>query len=125
MRISLDKQATQPCHERTEADPTSAVLTDLIEHGGPYPSLVVIHGKSLAPREPKMLMHRQPTATDAGRQPQNWSGGIPAYALRACPRDAPEQPSTANDRHQQQLANMKLARAFRPASRAREHPRNA
>jgi hypothetical protein len=23
-----------------------------------------------------------------------------AYALRACPRDAPEQPSTANDRHQ-------------------------
>jgi len=92
MRISLDKQATQPCHERTEADPTSAVLTDLIEHGGPYPSLVVIHGKSLAPREPKMLMHRQPTATDAGRQPQNWSGGHPGLRITSVP---PRCPRTA------------------------------
>ena len=32
----------------------------------------------------------------------------------ACPRDAPELPSTANDRHQQQPANMKLARALNP-----------
>jgi len=29
-----------------------------------------------------------------------------------CPRDVPEPPSTANDRHQQPPANMKLARAL-------------
>jgi hypothetical protein len=48
-----------------------------------------------------------------------------AYALQMCPRDVPEPPSTANDHHQQQPANMKLARALGPASNAREHPRNA
>ncbi len=37
-----------------------------------------------------------------------------AYAYRRVPRDAPERPSTANDRHQQQPANMKLARALNP-----------
>jgi hypothetical protein len=37
-----------------------------------------------------------------------------AYALRACPPDVPEPPSTANDRHQQQPVNLKLARAFKP-----------
>lgn len=31
-----------------------------------------------------------------------------------CPRDAPEPPSTANDHHLQQPANMKLGRAFNP-----------
>jgi hypothetical protein len=38
------------------------------------------------------------------------------YAVRACPcpRDVPEPPSTASDRHQQQPANMKLGRAFNP-----------
>ncbi len=41
-----------------------------------------------------------------------------AYALRACPRGAPELPSTANDRHRQQPANMKLAPDFEPASKA-------
>jgi hypothetical protein len=30
------------------------------------------------------------------------------------PRDAPEQPSAANDRHKQQLANIKLAQALNP-----------
>lgn len=35
-----------------------------------------------------------------------------AYALRACPRDVPEPPSTANDRHQQQLVNMRPAQAL-------------
>src|SRR5713101_1952958 len=29
-------------------------------------------------------------------------GRAPGLALRACPRDAPEPPSTANERHQQQ-----------------------
>ena len=44
-----------------------------------------------------------------------------AYALRgACPRGAPGLPSIANGRHQQQLANMKLARASSPASNARD-----
>jgi len=38
-----------------------------------------------------------------------------AYALQAMPgQDAPEPPSTANDRPQQQPANMKLARALNP-----------
>jgi hypothetical protein len=37
-----------------------------------------------------------------------------ACALRACLRDAPEQPLTANDRHLQQPANMKLALALNP-----------
>jgi hypothetical protein len=32
----------------------------------------------------------------------------------ACPRDVPEPPSAANDHHQQQSANMKLARALNP-----------
>jgi hypothetical protein len=32
----------------------------------------------------------------------------------ACPRDVPELPSTANDRHQQQPANMKLVQALNP-----------
>jgi hypothetical protein len=36
------------------------------------------------------------------------------------PRDAPEPPSTANDRHQQQSVNMKLARALNPTSNARD-----
>src|SRR5580658_9869498 len=31
-----------------------------------------------------------------------------------CPRDAPEPPSTANDHHLQQPANMKLGRALNP-----------
>ena len=31
-----------------------------------------------------------------------------------CPRDVPEQPSIANDSHQQQPANMKLGRALSP-----------
>ena len=35
-----------------------------------------------------------------------------AYALQMCPRDVPELPSTANDHHQQQPANMKLGRAL-------------
>jgi hypothetical protein len=38
----------------------------------------------------------------------------------ACPRDAPEPPSMANGRHQQQPANLKLARALNPASNARD-----
>jgi hypothetical protein len=38
----------------------------------------------------------------------------------ACPRDAPEPPSTASDCHLQQLANMKVARALNPASNARD-----
>ena len=32
----------------------------------------------------------------------------------ACPRDVPEAPSTARDHHQQQAANMELARVLRP-----------
>jgi hypothetical protein len=39
---------------------------------------------------------------------------------RACPRDAPEPPSTANDHHQQQPVNPKLARALNSASNARD-----
>jgi hypothetical protein len=35
-------------------------------------------------------------------------------------RHAPEPPSTANDRHQQRHANLKLARASEPASNARD-----
>ena len=37
-----------------------------------------------------------------------------------CPRDAPELPSTANDRHQQQPVNLKLAWALNPATNARD-----
>jgi hypothetical protein len=43
-----------------------------------------------------------------------------AYALRACPRDAPASPSAANDHHQQQLVNLKLAPGFEPATNARD-----
>jgi hypothetical protein len=32
----------------------------------------------------------------------------------ACPRDAPEPPSTANDHHRQQAANMKIGHALNP-----------
>src|SRR5215813_637347 len=39
-----------------------------------------------------MLMHRQPTATDAGRQPQNWSGGHPGLRITSVP---PRCPRTA------------------------------
>jgi hypothetical protein len=37
-----------------------------------------------------------------------------------CPRDAPELPSTANDRHQRQPVNLKLAWALNPATNARD-----
>ena len=37
-----------------------------------------------------------------------------AYALQMCLRDVPEPPSTANDHHQQQPANMKLGQALKP-----------
>ena len=37
-----------------------------------------------------------------------------ACDLRACPRDAPEPPSTANDCPQQQCVNLKLTRAVNP-----------
>ena len=43
-----------------------------------------------------------------------------AYALRACPRGAPEPPSAASDRHQQQPVNLKLRRALNAASNARD-----
>jgi len=42
------------------------------------------------------------------------------YTTDACPRDAPERPSTASECHQQQPANMKLARALNLASNARD-----
>src|SRR5262249_2258384 len=32
----------------------------------------------------------------------------------ACPRDVPEPPSTASDRHQQQPVNLQLAQALKP-----------
>ena len=35
-------------------------------------------------------------------------------ALQACPPDVPEPPSTANDRHQQQSVNLKLAQGLNP-----------
>ena len=35
-------------------------------------------------------------------------------AYRCVPRDVPEPPSTASDRHQQQPVNLKLAQALRP-----------
>ncbi len=54
-----------------------------------------------------------------GRRTRTAAGRDLAYALRACPRDAPELPSTANGRHQQQPVNLKLARALNPASNAR------
>jgi len=44
----------------------------------------------------------------------------PGLRITACSRDAPEPPSTANDRHQQQPVNLKLARALNPASNARD-----
>ena len=46
------------------------------------------------------------------RRTRTTAGWDLAYALRACPRDAPEPPSTANGRHQQQPVNLKLARAL-------------
>jgi hypothetical protein len=52
-------------------------------------------------------------AGTGGAPPRTWPthfGRVPS----ACPRDAPEPPSTANDRHQQQPANMKLAEALDP-----------
>jgi hypothetical protein len=39
-----------------------------------------------------------------------------AYPLTGCPRDVPELPSTANGRHMQPPANMKLGRALNPRS---------
>lgn len=51
---------------------------------------------------------------------QSFDGAAPPEpGLRtagACPRDAPERPSRANDHHQQQPANMKLAEAKNPRS---------
>src|SRR5215471_18103757 len=51
-----------------------------------------------------------------GRGRGNWTatGRDLAYALRACPQDAPEPPLTANDRHQQLPANMKLTQPLNP-----------
>jgi len=49
-----------------------------------------------------------------GRRTRATAGRDLAYALQACPRDAPESPSTANGRQQQQLVNVKLARALGP-----------
>ena len=48
------------------------------------------------------------------RRTRTTAGWDLAYALRACPRDAPEPPSTANGRHQQQPVNLKLARGLNP-----------
>ena len=45
-----------------------------------------------------------------GRGKRSWLD----WAAEACPRDVPELPSTANDRRQQQPANMKPARALKP-----------
>src|SRR6185437_10346272 len=46
-------------------------------------------------------------------------------AAKACPRDVPELPSTANDHRQPHSPNPKETRGLEPASNAREHPRNA
>jgi hypothetical protein len=57
---------------------------------------------SYGPEKQKVVRRRRPTESLA-------------YALTsACPRDAPDLPSTANDRHQQQPTNMKLAQALNP-----------
>jgi hypothetical protein len=41
-------------------------------------------------------------------------------SVEACPRDAPEAPSTANDRQQQHLANPNVDADLQPASNARD-----
>ena len=62
------------------------------------------------PRAPR-LQRRQPRQVGAeGRGRCSWLD----WAAEACPRDVPELPSTANDRRQQQPANMKPARALKP-----------
>jgi hypothetical protein len=55
MRIGLGIQATEPFHERPKIQPASTVRTDQIEHGGPHPPLMVIHGPSLAPEVSEVL----------------------------------------------------------------------
>ncbi len=48
--------------------------------------------------------------TDGRAAPLDRALGL--RSMGACPRDAPELPSTANDRHRRQPANMKLGRAL-------------
>src|ERR1700722_9034070 len=49
-----------------------------------------------------------------GRRTRTTAGPDLARALRACLRDAPGPSSTANGRHHQQPANMKLGQALNP-----------
>ena len=74
--------------------------------------------------------YRRPPTTAYAERPAHWTGTgarrqtvtrrTPPYrtaSLRTtgtCPRDVPEPPSTANDRHQQEPVNLKLIRAFSP-----------
>src|SRR5262245_15361247 len=53
------------------------------------------------------------------------TSGSCVTAVEACPRDAPEPPSTADDRQQQPPLNMKQMWALGPAGNAWEHARNA
>jgi hypothetical protein len=57
-----------------------------------------------------MIPARRSPATSCLRLVKNQ----PPLTMGTCPRDAPEPPSTANDRHQQHPANMKLGRALNP-----------
>src|SRR5206468_3283722 len=61
------------------------------------------------------------TASRGKRQPsrEGPDGSEPSLA-GACPRGAPEPPSTANDRRQKQPLNLKPARALKLASNARD-----
>ena len=56
VRISLDIKAAQVPHERTQAQSTSVIVADLIEHRGPHSALIVIHDPSLALLAAKYLV---------------------------------------------------------------------
>jgi len=73
---------------------------------GPIPQLIVLPPANRSAAVSPMGGEGRRTRTTAGRDP--------AYALQGVPRDAPEPPSTANGRQQQQLVNVKLARALGP-----------
>ena len=86
MMISFDIQPSQAFGQRAETNTVGTVFPDLVEHGSPRPPLVVIHSRSLALGK---------------RAPHPPLTGVPL----ACPRDAPERPSTANDHRYPQSVN--------------------
>jgi hypothetical protein len=76
-----------------------------------------VNGHAKPPLTPPLQRIGRQQSVRWGRSAAPQDHGRAEPGLRTtdpCPRDAPEPPSTANDHHLQQPANMKLGRAFNP-----------